>query len=540
MQGTIIDGKYEIVRLLGQGGMGAVYEARHLGTSRRVALKVIVSELVTGPEIVARFQREARASGSIDSQHVVQMLDTGIDPASRNPYMVMEYMAGEDLSQLLEKVGPVAPELALRLVAQACLGLGRAHEVGIVHRDIKSANLYLARREGTERIVKILDFGIARIKADQYSQTGGQGLTRTGSMIGSPLYMSPEQALGAKDLDNRSDLWSLGVVLYELLGGTPPHAHCETIGQLLVAIASKTIPPLQDRASWVTPQVAAVVHKAMAQDRADRFQTAYEMHAALMALVPGGNIAVDESMLVSLHPTIKGQVAPRLQTTGSQTGPGRHTGPAAFNVTTAAGVTGSRVEDEIDHRASGLPPPRSAWVWAVPAAVVVLGMIGAGAYVGLHKKAPIEAQLVTAPITPASVSVAPQTERTSQVTVAPAGVQVTIDGVTAVPSVCLSCPDPTQTKVDIHGALGSVHTIKLRSGSQEASYDVTISDMGAVPPRVALDTSSKPSTPAGSQRPVVGTTTHLPTTASPSATTPPPLPSAGTKPKGAPSVDRSM
>ncbi len=177
MQGTQIDEKYEIIRQLGEGGMGAVYEARHLGTARRVAVKVISSSLAKGPEVVARFQREARASGSIDSQHVVQVLDTGIDPATSNPYMVMEYMAGEDLHQLIERLGVLSPDLALRMVAQACQGLGRAHEIGILHRDIKSANLFLAHREGSERVVKILDFGIAKIRADQYSQTGNHGIT---------------------------------------------------------------------------------------------------------------------------------------------------------------------------------------------------------------------------------------------------------------------------------------------------------------------------------------------------------------------------
>src|SRR5688572_6069775 len=162
MESRLIDGKYQVVRELGAGGMGAVYEARHVETSRRVAIKIISSSLVArGSDTTARFKREAKAAGAIETQHVSQILDAGCDPATGDPYIVMELLSGEDLKQLVERLGPVPPDLALRIAAQACQGLQVAHNTGVIHRDIKSANLFLARREGEELTLKIVDFGIA-------------------------------------------------------------------------------------------------------------------------------------------------------------------------------------------------------------------------------------------------------------------------------------------------------------------------------------------------------------------------------------------
>jgi serine/threonine-protein kinase len=190
--GETIDGKYQIVRRLGQGGMGEVYEARHLGTGRRVAIKVVFGEaLAQDREIVARFQREARAAGAIESQHVVQVLDTGFDPESGHPYLVMEYLTGRDLQATLQELGHLPPDLALRIVAQVCLGLARAHEAGVVHRDIKPANVFLARLDGGEVVVKVLDFGIAKLRMEKFSTVDGTSLTQSGSLLGSPYYMSP-------------------------------------------------------------------------------------------------------------------------------------------------------------------------------------------------------------------------------------------------------------------------------------------------------------------------------------------------------------
>lgn len=296
--GQRIDGKYEIVRPIGTGGMGAVYEAVHLGTGRRIALKRILAPAEGAAGAIARFQREARAAGAIDSQHVVQVLDIGSDSVTGTPYIAMELLAGEDVGRLVSRLGVVSPDAALRITAQACLGLQRAHEAAVIHRDVKSANVFLARREGGEIVVKILDFGIAKVAAPPSSSVESNGLTQTGIVLGSPLYMSPEQAKGGTHLDARADIWSLGVVLHEMLCGAPPHAHITTIGALIVAICTEPLQPVRAHAPWVPAEIAAIVHKALTIDPAGRFQSAAQMRDAILALLPHGT-TLNETSLVA-------------------------------------------------------------------------------------------------------------------------------------------------------------------------------------------------------------------------------------------------
>jgi serine/threonine protein kinase len=288
MTSRIIDGKYRLVREIGSGGMGAVYEASDLRTGRRVALKMILAQLRSENERAAlrRFQREARAGGSIDSQHVAQVTDTGVDPDTDSPYLVMEFLTGEDLRQLLARARTLAPELVLRIMAQACLGLQRAHDLGIVHRDVKPANLFLARCDGGQVVVKILDFGVAKVNAGWVETGEGSELTRSGSLLGSRLYMSPEQAIGWRQLDGRSDIWSLGVVMYEALSGTTPRDG-EATDESILGLCSEPARHIKDRVPCVPLEVASIVHRALSLEPSQRFQSAKEMHDALGALLPG-------------------------------------------------------------------------------------------------------------------------------------------------------------------------------------------------------------------------------------------------------------
>jgi len=300
MQGSIIGEKYRLVRKISSGGMGTVYEARHLGTGRRVALKLIRQEptqTAGSGDRILRFEREARAAGSIDSPHVVQVMDTGVDAASGRPYLVMELLIGEDLRQLLRRARVLPTDLVLRIAAQACLGLARAHERGVIHRDVKAANIFLSRHDKAAVVVKILDFGVAKMREQPWAVVA-QELTQSGAVIGSPSYMSPEQALGSRLLDSRSDLWSLGVVMYEALCGSTPHGRELTLGALIVDICSRPAPPLRERAAWVAEEVAAIVHQALALEPSQRFSSALEMHAAILALVADDTIR--DSMLVSM------------------------------------------------------------------------------------------------------------------------------------------------------------------------------------------------------------------------------------------------
>ncbi|WP_437304674.1 cytochrome c peroxidase [Sorangium sp. So ce388] len=328
---TTLDQRYLILGLLGEGGMGAVYEARHLGTGRRVAVKVITSKLAQDEAVMARFEREARAAGAIESEHIAGVLDSGRDRATGLPFLVMELLSGEDVDQLLRRLGPLPPELALCIVAQACMGLIRAHDARVLHRDIKPANLFLARRDGGELSVKLLDFGVAKIQADD-SFEHHQELTATSNLIGSPIYMSPEQARNMKDVDGRTDLWSLGIVLFKMLAGRTPYRNSRGLGELIVAICSVPAPPIQSLAPWVTHEVAEIVYRALQIDRNARFQTAAEMLDAVRTLLPYG-FSIRDEMLQPLPESLQADIPPPSRAPANPDAPTRRPPtPAGTNV----------------------------------------------------------------------------------------------------------------------------------------------------------------------------------------------------------------
>lgn len=308
-----IDEKYRILRLLGEGGMGCVYEAVRVEDGSHVALKLINNSHPSDSELsrfqreakavsLAQFQREVTAVSAVDTEHIVRMLDSGKDPKSNAPYLVMELLAGESLQQLLDRTGPLEPDTVLRIAAQVCRGLGQAHAAGVIHRDIKPANLFLARGEAGEIVVKIVDFGIAKIRKELMSTGLSTSLTAAGGLIGTVAYMSPEQAQDSKKIDFRTDLWSLGVVLYRALSGKVPHHDIELLNDLILAICRQPPRSLleKDVAPWVPQEVAAVVHCALRLDPVFRFATATEMLDTISPLLPNGpdDFALHEDMLI--------------------------------------------------------------------------------------------------------------------------------------------------------------------------------------------------------------------------------------------------
>jgi eukaryotic-like serine/threonine-protein kinase len=276
----ILQGKYRLERELGRGGMGSVWLAEHMTLRSPVAIKLIDPAIAENPEALARFLREAQAAASLRSPHVVQILDHGVDNGV--PFIVMELMEGESLATRIERVQRLSPADTARIMTHVARAISRAHEAGIVHRDLKPDNIYLVRND-EEEIAKVLDFGVA--KATTHGMGSVSGATRTGSVLGTPYYMSPEQAEGAKTVDHRSDLWSLGVIAWECLLGTRPF-EAETLGGLLLAICARDI-PVPSRAGVVPPGFDAWFSRACSRDVHHRFSTAKELAAELRAVCGG-------------------------------------------------------------------------------------------------------------------------------------------------------------------------------------------------------------------------------------------------------------
>jgi serine/threonine-protein kinase len=274
--GTIIDGKYELVSALGQGGMGSVWTARHRLLDVPVAVKLMSPVLAASADARARFEREAKAAAQLKSPHVVDVRDYGVD--GDTPYLVLELLQGEDLGARLKRRPRLAPAEAGVIVAQVCKALTRAHDAGIVHRDLKPANLFLARTDEGE-VVKVVDFGIARARTPGLAGDA----TKTGNILGSPHYMSPEQARGVSDLDHRSDLWSLGVILFRALTGRLPFPG-DQVGDIIVKVCSDPIPVASHLAPDLPPGTDSFFERALARDRDQRFASARELAEAFAEL----------------------------------------------------------------------------------------------------------------------------------------------------------------------------------------------------------------------------------------------------------------
>ncbi len=271
--GQILDDKYRIVRVLGIGGMGAVYEGENTRIHRRVAIKVLHASVASKEDIVKRFEREAQAAGRIGSQHIVEVLDLGKLPTGER-FMVMEYLDGEPLTQRIKVRGKLHPNELAPILLQLLDGLGGAHHAGIIHRDLKPDNVYLVKRQQRD-FVKLLDFGVSK-----FSQAGEElSMTKTGAVMGTPYYMSPEQARG-QAIDHRSDLYSVGVVAYQCLTGRVPF-NAETFNELIFKIALETPEPVERVVPNCDPGFASIVRRSMERDPAHRFQTAGDFARAL-------------------------------------------------------------------------------------------------------------------------------------------------------------------------------------------------------------------------------------------------------------------
>jgi serine/threonine-protein kinase len=288
--GTVLAGKYRVDRLLGEGGMGWVVVATHLQLEQRVALKFMrAAQVAASPDAVARFLREARAAARIQSEHVARVSDVGTleDGA---PYLVMEYLEGQDLDSLLQSSPRLPVATAVEYAMQACEGLSEVHAAGIIHRDLKPANLFLARRTDGSVRVKLLDFGISKVTPVPGGASDGS-MTSTQALMGSPLYMAPEQMRSSKSVDARADIWSMGVILYEMFAGRSPFGG-DTLPEVCARIMTEPPPPLREARSDLPPALDALVMRCLEKEASKRFPDV--AHLA-QALAPFGSLEVRAS-----------------------------------------------------------------------------------------------------------------------------------------------------------------------------------------------------------------------------------------------------
>jgi serine/threonine protein kinase len=308
LAGDKFAGKYEIVRVIGEGGMGIVYEAMHLRLQQRVAIKLLQPRVLYMPDVVARFEREARAACRLRSRHAVRILDVDQVPGGL-AYMVMEYLEGHDLSQELHHRVRLQVAEAVDYVLQACVAMAEAHASGVVHRDLKPSNLFLVDEAG-RRTIKVLDFGISKMTTD-----GESHVTSTFATMGTPLYMSPEQIRSAKNVDARTDIWALGVILYELLLGERPFAGTTTAAA--AAIVADNPPPLHERID-LPAALEQVVMTALAKKPEDRFRDVRALAEALAPFAPDAeHLRTMRAEAMAISPPRLTDKPPRPQSTPS-------------------------------------------------------------------------------------------------------------------------------------------------------------------------------------------------------------------------------
>jgi serine/threonine protein kinase len=458
-EGTVIGGKYRVEALLGRGGMGAVWRAHDLDLNAPVAVKLLDPAIASTGEGLARFHREAEAAATLRSPHVVQILARGVDGATAQPYIVMELMEGRSLASCLEQEKALSPATTARILTHVARALGRAHDAGIVHRDLKPDNVFLVRNDD-EEIAKVLDFGIA--KSERHGLATGSH-TRTGAVMGTPYYMSPEQISGARSVDFRTDLWAFGVIACECLTGRRPF-DAETYGGLTLKICAEPIPRASSLGP-VPPGFDEWFARAVARDSQLRFASARDASEELRRIC-GGIAGAPVSVV------------------GAKTNNEHY-------VTSTSALSRSTPEEPLH-----VPRRSGAGAWLI-AAVALLALGGGGVWLwraqaasdGVPATTPAPNALVTSPAIPAVTVLPPPPAPPPRIEPAPA---VTLP--TGAPAVDSPTPAPPARVVARPGKPPA----KLRGAAPPPAPPAPV--VAATPPK-----TPDPPPKAADSKPVVGT-----------------------------------
>ncbi|HVY27749.1 MAG TPA: protein kinase [Polyangiaceae bacterium] len=435
----LVAGKYRLTQLIGRGGMGSVWEGTHTTLGTHVAVKFIEAEYAESPEARNRFENEARAAAKLRSKHVVEVYDHGMTDDGR-PFIVMEYLRGEPLDKRLDRVGRLPAKDTARIVMQVCRALSKAHAAGIVHRDLKPENVFLVwdDEDGAD-VAKVVDFGIAKFTD---KQLGNSSATRTGSVLGTPYYMSPEQARGLRSVDFRSDLWSVGVIAYRCIVGILPFEG-EAVGDLLVKLCTAPLPVPSQLAPDIPPGFDAWFARALTREPEGRFSNASELAESLAAVcgIPvRGSYSTGDIPIPSFASGPMGHSSPAITPgpgamtpapgvmpvapyqTADRTGPN----PAVFLGNSAATLQMAATGAPTTNTPAPVPSRNTgALVAAAAAAVLVLGIgaavlvkvLGGGGEPPVTAAPPVAAPVVPQP--PAAVEPRPAEPVTPQVVATP-------------------------------------------------------------------------------------------------------------------------
>ncbi len=423
--GQILDGRYHVLELIGEGGMGRVYLAEHVEIGRRVAVKILHQVYSRMPELVERFRREARAASRIGHPHIVDVTDSGTTP-DESVYFVMEYLEGVELASVIDREGALRTTRALNIASQICRALAAAHAVGVIHRDLKPENVFLTVREGTSDFVKVLDFGIA--KSAEAEEARNQRLTHPGMAMGTPEYMAPEQAAG-RPADGRTDVYAVGAILYEMLTGVPPYQG-DNFMEILTKKATSDPTPLSEMRPELPDTVVELVDRAMARDPKDRPPSMEALEYELTKALQGRGKAVAKILGMPMDLAGDGdggmvgaERRARLQSSPvAESGPARRPSdrvitaqPAPSEPVAVAGGGVAAADEEAGLETMSVPPmtepvhaPRRAasFAWILLGAALVLG-IGVVVYVAIGEQSARDevatqppTRVVTPPIVP--------------------------------------------------------------------------------------------------------------------------------------------